>query len=125
MSLNPQGVNLQKTLCSLIILSIERKQRLVNRSAVYGRNQVKYNPAFLKECLLDREHNNILEIMKSPEFDVDYFGLTIKLFRWYDTETKLILLEFYRQLIEEGSSFQGNNIEDYFRQPVVQTPVSA
>ena len=53
--------------------------------------------------------------MKSPEFDSDLFALTIKLFKWYDLETKLVFLEFYRQLIEEGSSLHHNNIEDYFR----------
>lgn len=66
----------------------------------------------MKECLKDRERNNILDIMKSSEdFDNDLFELAIKLFRWYDLETKLVFLEFYRQLIEDIAL--SHNIEDF------------
>lgn len=33
------------------------------------------------------------------------------MFKWYDIQTKLVLLEFYRDLIEEGSLT--SSIEDY------------
>lgn len=39
---NPKNIRLQKTMCSIILIPIMRKQQLQN---------VKYNPAFLKECL--------------------------------------------------------------------------
>jgi hypothetical protein len=41
--------------------------------------------------------------MRSSDFDSELFSLTIKLFKRYDLETKLVLLDFYRQLIEEGN----------------------
>jgi hypothetical protein len=37
--------------------------------------------------------------MRSKDFDKDIFGLTIRLFKWYDLETKLVFLDFYRQVI--------------------------
>jgi len=46
--------------------------------------------------------------MASREFDRDIFALSIRMFKWYDIETKLVFLDFYRQLIEED-----HNIEDY------------
>ena len=62
----------------------------------------------MKECLKDSEHTNFLEIMASREFDRDIFALSIRMFKWYDIETKLVFLDFYRQLIEED-----HNIEDF------------
>ncbi len=41
----------------------------------------------------------MLEVMRSKEFDKDIFGLAIRLFKWYDLETKLVFLDFYRQVI--------------------------
>lgn len=58
----------------------------------------------------DRTNNNVLEIIQSAEFEADLFGLTIKLYKWYDFSTKLVFLEFFRQLIEEGCA---HNIEDF------------
>jgi hypothetical protein len=49
--------------------------------------------------------------MRTREFDRDIFGLSIRLFKWYDIETKLVFLEFYRQIIEE--SCLDHNIEDF------------
>jgi hypothetical protein len=46
----------------------------------------------------------------SDAFDHELFGLTIKLFKWYDLETKKIFLDFYRQLIED--QIQCFNIEE-------------
>jgi hypothetical protein len=74
-------------------------------------SQQKYNAVYLKECLKDRTKNNMLEIMKSKDFDRDIFGLTIKMFKWFNLETKLMFLEFYRQVIEEGCL--GHNISDF------------
>jgi hypothetical protein len=53
----------------------------------------------------------MLEIMKSKDFDRYIFGLTIKMFKWFNLETKLMFLEFYRQVIEEGCL--GHNISDF------------
>ena len=100
---------MQKTVCSLIICAIEKKQKLKVKSAAYTLAPVKYNPKFLRDCMLDRSQNNFLEIMNSPEFDSDLFGLTIKLFKWYEVDTKLVILDFYRQLIEETN----HNIDDF------------
>jgi len=44
----------------------------------------------------DRINNNVLEIIQSAEFEADLFGLTIKLYKWYDFSTKLVFLEFFR-----------------------------
>lgn len=49
--------------------------------------------------------------MRSKEFDKDIFGLTIRLFKWYDLETKLVFLDFYRQVIQEGCL--DHNIGDF------------
>ena len=53
----------------------------------------------------------MLEVMASRDFDRDIFALAIRLFKWYSLETKLVFLDFYRQLIEE--SCHGHNIEDF------------
>ena len=71
---------MQKTIISLIIIAINKKQRLTHPTG----SQLKYNVVYLKECLKDRVKNNMLDIMKSKEFDRDIFGLTIKLFKWCD-----------------------------------------
>jgi hypothetical protein len=96
-------------MCSLIITAIQRKPKLISPST---NNIPHYNPAFLKECLKDQRNNNLLEWMQSTsEFDPDIFSIAIKLFRWFDIETKFLFLEFYRQLIEEGTN--DHNIEDF------------
>ena len=102
LTLNPKGVKMLKTMCSIIMVVVSRGRRITG---------VKYNPAYLKECLKDHSKFNMLEIMSSREFDRDIFALVIRLFRWYDLETKLVFLDFYRQLIEE--SCHGHNIEDF------------
>jgi hypothetical protein len=107
LSENPRAIRMQKTVISLIITAITKKQKLIHPNG----SQLKYNPVYLKECLKDRTKNNILDIMKSRDFDRDIFGLTIKLFKWYDLDTKLVFLEFYRQVIEEGCL--GHNISDF------------
>ncbi len=86
---------MQKTVISLIISAINKSQRLIHPTGM----KLRYNPQFLKECLKDRKTNNMLEVMRSKEFDKDIFGLAIRLFKWYDLETKLVFLDFYRQVI--------------------------
>lgn len=49
--------------------------------------------------------------MMGKDFDHDLFKLAIRLFKWYDTSTKMLILEFYRDLIEEWSL--NSNIEDF------------
>ena len=95
LSANPKNVRMQKTVISLIISAITRYQKLQHPSGI----KMKYNPQFLKECLKDKQKNNMLEVMRSKEFDKDIFGLAIRLFKWYDLETKLVFLDFYRQVI--------------------------
>jgi hypothetical protein len=92
---NPRGIRMQKTVISLIISAINKSQRLIHPSGA----KLKYSPQYLKECLKDRKNNNMLEVMRSKEFDKDIFGLTIRLFKWFDLETKLVFLDFYRQVI--------------------------
>jgi|LauGreDrversion4_2_1035121.scaffolds.fasta_scaffold974392_2 hypothetical protein len=111
---------MQKTVISLIMTAISRCQVLVHPAGF----KLKHNAQYLKECLKDRKNNNILEVMRSKEFDKDIFGLTIRLFKWYDFETKLVFLDFYRQVIQEGaldhnigdfSSFKGKNFLSFLR----------
>ena len=59
----------------------------------------------------DKSRLNMLEVMASRDFDRDIFALAIRLFKWYSLETKLVFLDFYRQLIEE--SCNGHIIEDF------------
>ena len=44
------------------------------------------------------------------DFDHDLFGITIKLFRWYDSDTKKSYLEYFKHLIEEQC--MSHNIEE-------------
>ena len=57
-------------------------------------------------------------------FDHDLFKLALRMFHWFDKDTKLCFLEFYRQAlectsdhnIEEFSSFKAKNFTQYMKQ---------
>jgi len=53
------------------------------------------------QCVSDRAQNPVLETMCHQTFDADLFSIAINLFRWYDSDSKLLLLKFFRALIEE------------------------
>ena len=80
-----------KTLCSIILISIEQVKSKKMSSSLESR--VKYNHSFLKELI---KEERVSEIMASQEFDNDLFSMTIKLFNHFDSDTKLGFLEFYR-----------------------------
>lgn len=73
-------------------------------------DQDKFSPRIFLECVRDRSNNNILKAMSSADFDSDLFCLTIKLFKWYNVDTKLLLLSFFKVLIEEADL---NNPDDF------------
>ncbi len=56
--------------------------------------------------------------MSSPEFDSDLFCITIKLFKWYNLETKLLFLSFFKVLIEEADL---NNQDDFKQKNFLET----
>lgn len=90
---------MKKTITSLIVCSLERRMRIRVRS--HQADLDKYTPEGFLQCVSDRVQNPVLETMCHQSFDVDLFSIAINLFRWYDSESKLLLLRYFQALIEE------------------------
>lgn len=81
---NPRGLQLPKTLCTFLFLIFD-----VNNK------KHKYTPRYLTEFV--KSSTNCLQIINQHEkFDKDLFDHTLKLFPWYDLQTKLVLIDFFK-----------------------------
>lgn len=68
--------------------------------------EMKFNPRTLIEFV---KENNCLNILNSEVFDHDLFRLTNKLFHWFDFDTKLLFLDFFKQLTDKKEGQENLN----------------
>lgn len=101
---------MKRTISSIILCALERRMRIKGRSTQTDLD--KYTPEGFLHCVSDRAQNPVLETMCHQAFDTDLFNIAINLFRWYDSDSKLLLLKFFRTLIEEPDFSEPESFRD-------------
>ena len=89
---NPRRMKLPKTLCTFLFTCFD-----------LGRKHSKVGSP--QELVQFVKSTNCLQILNQQErFDSDLFDQALKLFPWYDFDTKLLLLDFIKQMLDRKES---------------------